>query len=186
MMDLHVIPECYIDTKLCKILAPPATRYNHQKGCPAVVKVMKEKLGNDFALGIVDKDKVGLAYFNEFELISELPDNIQLFKKQHHYLIFIRPTMEKWLIHSAENSGVSLVDFNLPHDFRELAKITKTSKSENEDPHSADFKNLFIELKRANSLFVRVLSFWIEYLKQTNYNADMEFLCSKTIEMKEL
>jgi hypothetical protein len=98
MMDMHIIPECYIDTKLCKALVPPTTRYNHQKGCPNVAKVMKEKLCNNFALGIVDKDKIELAYFQEFNIVAEMPNGIQLCKHRseaHHYLIFIRPTMEK-------------------------------------------------------------------------------------------
>lgn len=183
MMDLHIIPECYIDTKLCKVLVPPTTKYNHQKGCPNVAKVMKEKLSNDFALGIVDKDKIALAYFSEFDIISEISDSLQLCKhnkEPHHYLIFIQPAMEKWIISCAEESNISLADFNLPHDFKKLLKITKTSKSENEDKHSSDFRDLFKELKRINSSSISILSFWIQYLRDTHYHADFEFIRSET------
>jgi hypothetical protein len=39
-MDLSIIPECNIDTKLIESLVPPVTRYNHQKGCGTVAKTM--------------------------------------------------------------------------------------------------------------------------------------------------
>ena len=186
MMDLHIIPECYIDTKLCKILVPPLSRYNHQKGCPNVAKVMKEKLSNDFALGIVDRDKWELTYFKEFNLVTEIPENIQLLKhrsQQHHYLIFIRPTMERWIISCARESGIVLGDFGLPDDFKQLLKITKTSKSENEDVFSSNLRDLFKEFKRTNSHFVATLTFWIEYLKANPYNADLGDIHTKTAEI---
>lgn len=183
MMDLHIIPECYIDTKLCKILVHPSTKYNHQKGCPNVAKVMKEKLKKDFALGIVDRDKIELAYFKEFTTVSEIPDSLQLcnhVEEKHHYLIFIQPAMEKWIISCADESNISLTDFNLPHDFKELLKITKTSKSENEDKHSTDFRDLFKELKRINSSSISILSFWIQYLRDTHYHVDIKYIRSET------
>jgi len=183
MMDMHVIPECYIDTKLCKALVPPTSRYNHQKGCPNVAKVMKEKLSNNFALGIVDRDKLELAYFQEFNLITELPENIQLLKHRtepHHYLIFIRPTMEKWIIACADEGNISLKDFELPHDFKALLKITKTSKSENDDPYSSNFRDLFREFKNSKTVMVSVLTFWMSYLKTNPYSADLDYIRSET------
>ena len=57
MAELYIIPECYVDTNLLETLVPTAKGYNHQKGCNNVVKVMKEKLADEFAVGIVDKDK---------------------------------------------------------------------------------------------------------------------------------
>jgi hypothetical protein len=182
-MDMHIIPECYIDTKLCKALAPPTTRYNHQKGCPNVAKVMKEKLANDFALGIVDKDKIELAYFQEFNLVVELPGGIQLCRhraESHHYLIFIRPTMEKWILACADDSGISTEDFGLPADFKQLLKITKTSKSENEDPFSSNFRDLFRAFKKSNSSSITILTFWIQYLKTNPYTADLEHIGIET------
>ncbi len=179
-MDLHIIPECYIDTKLVKALVPPLNRYNHQKGCSTVVKVMQEKFAGGFAVGIVDRDKQELGYAKYFELISEIPNILQLYKYGNHYLIFINPAIEKWIISNANEAGISLTDYNLPHDFKELTKITKSSKSENEDLHSVDFKNLFKELKKRSPPSVTVLSFWIQYLRDNPYNADMEFIKSET------
>jgi hypothetical protein len=138
MMDLHIIPECYIDTKLIKALVPSTTRYNHQKGCSTVVKQMKEKFRDDFAVGIVDRDKEELGYAEEFDLVIEITDQLQLFKhkSKNHYLIFICPAVERWIINNADEVRVNLSDYNLPHDFKELTKVTKTSKSEDNDIHS--------------------------------------------------
>lgn len=182
MIDLHIIPECYIDTKLIKAFVPPITRYNHQKGCSTVVKQMKEKFGDDFAVGIVDRDKVALGYAEEFDLISEVADQLQLFKhhNKNHYLIFICPAVERWIIFNADEVGINLNNYNLPHDFKELTKVTKTSKSENDDIHSNDFKHLFRDLKRQSTKGIDVLSFWIGYLKSNPYTADLQVIINQT------
>ncbi|GLU55057.1 hypothetical protein [Dyadobacter frigoris] len=181
-MDEHIIPECFIDTKLIKGLNPPKTRYNHTKGCSSVTKKMREKFADTFALGIVDRDKRKLEYVDEFNLVIELPNNLQLFKHQrkNHYLIFICPAMEKWIISCADENNISLTNYNLPHDFKKLSKITKTSKSEDEDLHSVDFQKLFKEFKKLNSPTIAVLTFWIDYLKQHPFDAEIEFIKSKT------
>ncbi|MBN8825800.1 MULTISPECIES: hypothetical protein [unclassified Spirosoma] len=181
-MDLHVIPECYIDTKLLKIAVPPRGRYNHQKGCTNVVKQMQEKLSGDFALGLIDKDKKILKYTEEFDTVIEVKDRLELLKhpSRHHYLIFISPAQEKWIIAVAEEVGLSLTEFNLPHDFNQLRDITKTSKSENDDPHSANFQQLFKEIKKKQSRYLKVLSFWVSYLKDNPYSADLEWIAIET------
>lgn len=181
-MDLHIIPECYIDTKLIKALVPPQTRYNHQKGCSTVAKVMQERFSNDFALGIIDRDKQELGYANQFDLVVEVTNTLQLFKhrSRNHYLIFICPAVERWIITCATESELLLSDFGLPSDFLSLTKITKTSKSENSDEFSSNFRNLFNALKAGNAPNVAVLSFWIEYLKANPYQADLGFIRNKT------
>ncbi|MDF7820305.1 hypothetical protein P1X15_21975 [Runella sp. MFBS21] len=182
MIDFKVIPECYIDTKLIKVLVPPQNHYNHQKGCSNVVKVMKEKLAGDFALGIIDRDKVELGYASEFDLATELTGVLQLCKHRtrNHYLIFIEPAIEKWIIRNADDAGISLINFGLPHDFDSLRKLTKTSKSENNDPFSFHFQKLFKELKRQSPKGISILSFWINYLKANQYNANLQYLIDET------
>lgn len=177
-MDLHIIPECYIDTKLLKVVSPPQGRYNHQKGCTNVVKQMQEKLSSDFALGVIDRDKVILKYIEEFDVLIDVNDKLQLLKhpRRHHYLIFISPAPEKWIIATAEEVGISLQDFGLPHDFDKLCRITKTAKSENDDPYSSNFQQLFKEIKRRDSKYWRILSFWISYLKTNPYTADLPWI----------
>lgn len=86
-MDLNVLPECYVDTKLVKALVPPKKGYNHQKGTN-VLKRMNEQLPNEFALGIVDEDVQDRAYAQLFEVIWQLPGSLKLLKhpRRHHYL----------------------------------------------------------------------------------------------------
>ena len=186
-MDLHIIPECYIDTKLIKALVPPQTKYNHQKGCPKVVQVMKEYFNDNFAVGIIDRDKKELGYANEFDLVIEVSDSLQLFKhrNKNHYLIFICPAVEKWIIACASDAGIMLSDYGLPNDFRSLMKTTKTSKSENDDEFSSNFKELFKALRTENPSKVAVLRFWVEYLIANPYHTDLEFIRSETIKISE-
>ncbi len=186
-MDLHIIPECYIDTKLIKALVPPQTKYNHQKGCPNVVKVMQERFNDNFAVGIIDRDKKELAYVKQFNLVIEIPDTLQLLKHidENHYLIFICPAVEKWIIASASDANLLLSDYGLPNDFRSLTNITKTSKSENDDEFSSNFKELFKALRVENPSNVAVLRFWIEYLKSHPFQADLDFIMSETLRLTE-
>ena len=148
-MEQHIIPECYIDTKLVKALEPPRVRYNHQHGCSNVEKAIK-RLRGDFALGIIDKDKRALKYLDECQLICEQEGFLQLLKHrtENHYLIVIRPAMERWIINTATVANLSLADFELPANLEELCDLTKTAKSDKEDPNSQKFGRLFREFKR--------------------------------------
>ena len=141
---------------------------------------MREKFSDDFALGIIDRDKQDLDYASAFDLIYERTGQLQLFKHRtkHHYLIFICPAIEKWLISSAEEVGISLASFNLPHNLKQLTEITKTSKSESQDPFSNNFKQLFEALKKSESSNIRILSAWVNHLKLYNYTADLSYLKS--------
>jgi hypothetical protein len=151
-MDLNVIPECYIDTKLIKVLCPPTIRYNHQKGCSNVMKLMQTKLKNDFALGIINEDKRVMLYAEEFELLSEVEGLIKLLKhpKRNHFIIYISPAMEKWLIEVSRREQLDLESFGLPSDVKAL--------------------------KGSGSSITATLTFWIEHLKANPYNADLELL----------
>lgn len=94
-MENHIIPECYIDTKLIKVLVP-AKKYNHQKGCPKVVGIMQTKFTDKFALGIIDKDKRILKYTQEFDIIHKVEGKLELLKhpQKHHFIIYICPAVE--------------------------------------------------------------------------------------------
>ncbi len=181
-MDLHIIPECYVDTKLIKVAVPPQTKYNHQKGCSNVVNTMQKNFTDAFAVGIIDKDKQIQVYVEQFAVLYDVPNVLQLLKHpdKHHYLIFICPAVEKWILLNAAEVNLSLTDFGLPHNFNQLKTITKTSKSENDDPYSTNLQQLFKEIKRKESRYWMVLSFWIDYLKDKSYNADLAFLIQNT------
>ncbi len=184
-MDEHIIPECYVDTKLVKVLCPPQSkRYNHQKGCSTVSNKMQNKFFDDFALGIVDKDKRILDYSKEFDVIFQTQNlELQKHKSKNHYLIFILPAMEKWLLVNLEEIGYSLTDFGLPNDFEKFKKITKNSKSEQLDPYSKNLDQLFKALKTKKAKSVLILAYWIEYLQNNPYHTDLEVLKQHTDEL---
>jgi hypothetical protein len=175
-MDFHIIPECYIDTNLVETLVPPTKfSYNHQKGCNNVTKKMKEDklLKDGFALGIVDQDKKILEYTKEFEIIAEKAQLVLLkHPKKHHYLIYITPAIEKWILYNADEVDLNLADFDLPHDFLALQKHTKLVTSNKDDK----FKKLFKALRNQKAEGFLVLSKWITHLKSNPYDADLDFL----------
>ncbi|GAB3642727.1 hypothetical protein [Spirosoma arcticum] len=141
-----------------------------------------KKLRGDFALGIIDKDKKVLKYLDECQLVCEQAEFLQLYKhgSEHHYLIIIRPAMERWILNTADVAGLSLKDFDLPDDLDKLCDLTKTAKSDKQDPNAQKFGQLFRELRRYNPPSVTVLSFWITYLKANPYTVDTDWLIQET------
>jgi len=175
-MDFSIVPECLVDTNLIETLVPPNGRgYNHQKGCGTVGRTMKQRLINEFALGIIDKDKKDLDYLNDFE---EVVNQVTLLLFKHrskpHYMIQIQPAIERFILNAAKSVNVSIEEFGLPPDFEAFKKVSKTEQSK-KDPR---FKNLFKAVQMAGaSDFVR-LSGWVAHLKDNPYSADLEFLRS--------
>ena len=180
-MDFNVLPECYVDTKLVKVLVPPQKQYNHQKGTN-VLRKMEDELANEFALGIVDEDVQDRKYAQAFVTVFNLSDSLRLLKhlQRPHYLIYICPAIEKWIIAQADAAQLSLTTYGLPHDFDKLRKISKTSKSERNDPFSENFQQLFRMLRQENPTSVAILKYWITYLKTNPYTADLNLLVSET------
>ena len=185
-MELNVLPECYVDTKLIRMLVPPRKHYNHQKGTN-VLKRMKEELADEFALGVVDEDVEDREYAQAFQVVYELPGCLKLLKHshRHHFLIYLCPAVEKWIIARAEDARLSLETYGLPHDFDKLRKISKTSKSENSDPYSDHFQRLFRAFRQANPPSIAVLTFWITYLKANPYQIDLDYLIRETNNLTE-
>ncbi len=171
-MDLSIISECYIDTNLIETIIPPKKGYNHQKGAGTVTRLMQGKLNDKFAVGIIDKDKKQLKYVEEFNLEIDIGD-LLLFKhknpQKHHFLIFINPAIERWIINNARTVDIILEDFGLPTNLKELTKITKSVTSKND----AIFRKLFQELKKRKTENVEILSKWISYLKNNPYKVDL-------------
>ncbi|MCE6988627.1 hypothetical protein [Dyadobacter sp. CY323] len=172
-MDHFVIPECFVDTNLIETISPPRDHYNHQKGCGTVTKVMREKYGNDFAVGIIDKDKVEVDYLKEFDIVHQ-DGSLVLHKhpNKNHYIIQICPAMERFIMKCATDSGISLKDFDLPEDLNGLRKVSKKVTSKDD----VKFKLLFKKLVKINNVEVIRLREWINYLKNNMYNVDLKTL----------
>lgn len=172
-MDLSVIPECYVDTNLVETLVPPHRGYNHQKGCGTVTKVMKEHFADNFALGIVDKDKKELDYLKEFDLVLAKGSlELHKHKVRNHFIIRVVPAKERFILHNANKAGVNIEDFGLPSDFDRFRKTTKTVNSKKDER----FKQLFRELIRHNLADLELLSTIINYLVAHPYDSDIAVL----------
>lgn len=175
-INRHVIPECYLDTNLVETLVPPdeigrLRIYNHQFGCNTVANIMNKDFGDEFAVGIVDMDKVQPPYFSEFKAPLLDKQGLKLYKhpQKNHYLIF-HPPIEQWLLDEAKSVGIILSDepYNLPTSLKGLINKTKKVGSRN----NPELKLLFNALKRKNAKGIILLTKWIAYLKSNPYNAD--------------
>lgn len=166
-----VIPECYIDTNLVNCLIRKSA--NHQKGCPMVLKVMEERMADSFAVGVIDKDKREPKAIKSFSL---LVNNNSLYVYKHnvrpHYIIQVAPAEEIFILHAAEEVGVSLADFGLPTDIEGLKRFTKRVDAKN----SSQFVSLFSVLKDAPS--VQVLDNLLTYLLNNRYSASIDDIVS--------
>lgn len=172
-MDLAFIPECYVDTNLLETISPFNGRYNHQKGCGTVAKVMQKSFLDRFAVGIIDKDKREIKYLEEFELACS-SGSLTLYKhrSRHHYMILISPAMERFILSSVADAEVDLPEFGLPTDLSELKKESKTVNSK-DDPR---FKGLFRLLVKKKAPEIMKLVAWIEYLRANTYQTDIKAL----------
>ncbi len=177
-LDYLVIPECYADTTFIETIVPPDNQrgYNHQMGCSKVANKMQSDLNDDFALGIIDKDKRSVRYLDEFSLITN-KQSLFLYKhpNKHHYIIQIYPAIERFILESCSEVDIDLSDYGLKNDLEGLKEKTKKQTSK-KDPQLIQ---LFKELKNRNAEQVVTLSRWINYLKENNFRSQIE-------EIKEL
>ncbi len=169
-----IIPECYIDSCLIEVLLVADKDYvNHHKGNGKVANEMQDKFNDDFCLGIIDEDKEQLDYLKFFEE-KKATDFLKLWKhtEKHHYIIQIRPVIEKWFLRICNENDINLSDFNLPTDLKSLLKITKAMSSRKDKK----FIKLFKQMKTKNCQPVIELKNWIEYLKANKYNSNLDLL----------
>jgi hypothetical protein len=172
-MEGSFVPECYFDTVLLRAILQTEKALNHKKGCNNVVKAMEEgRLRDEFAVGIVDKDKQELGYLGEFDEYGF--DKLILFKHKtkHHYVIQLNPPIEKWIIEVANEANIDLANFGLPMDFERLKKITK-SELASETP---ELVNLCWALLESESLTIKKFKNWILYLRENRYKSDINQL----------
>ena len=169
-----IIPECYIDSCLVEVLLVADRDYvNHHKGNGKVAKEMKENFEEDFCLGIIDEDKEQLDYLKEFKE-EKITEYLKLWRheKKHHYIIQIRPVVEKWFMRICNENEINLPDFGLPADLKGLTKITKSVASRKDER----FVKLFKQMKNKNCHPVTEFKNWIEFLKTNKYNPNLALL----------
>jgi len=170
-----IITECYIDSSLIEVLLYAGRNHvNHQKGNGTVAKRMKDGFGGSFCIGIIDEDRKELEYLKEFE-VQEETVHLKFWKhrKEAHYIIQIRPVIERWILNVCEEAGIALNhEFNLPETLKPLMKISKTRQSKED----IRFINLFKRMLKVKCLPVIMLKNRIEELKKENYNLDINEL----------
>ena len=168
-MELNFIPECYFDTVLVKNILK-VKKVNHQKNCFKVENAIKTR---DFAVGIIDRDKIPIKYLNEC-ILEIRKENLYLWKHKtkSHYIIQLVPALEKWILKIITEEHIIVEDLNLPQDFKAFKDDTKYSLvRENEELH-----RLCKRLAGSNSETMQTLSKWLNYLYKNNRNADINTL----------
>ena len=162
-----IIPECYIDTKLTQFLIQ--NMVNHQHSCNNVVRVMRTKYNDDFAVGIIDNDKHGVSYLQQFHLIGQTKHlKFYTHNQGKHHIITVSPAMDGFLIDCAKDMQQPLSTFDLPDDLKEFTHLTKDEN--------------ILKDKRVNDLLsaiqnhgeIVVLKSVLLYLLQTKYNASTD------------
>lgn len=165
MRDLYIIPECYVDTALVESVLK-TDGVNHQKGYFTVSVIMEGKFVDSFAVGVVDYDKRRPAYLNGFvEIASSSHLVLVRHKAKPHFVIFVKPAMDGFVLSCAEELGVKMEDFGLPSNLKAFTRETKTITTQ-EDKR---FKSLFHHLRDASEM--KMFSNVLNYLKDKRYAA---------------
>lgn len=129
MPKIRLIPECYADTALVKIIANNHEPVDHVFGIPNVAKEMALGLVNqpDFVLiGFVDNDKRVPTYFDDFDIITV--ENKVVFKKKRyieHYLLVIDKAIETFLIWNAQQVSIDLEKYGFTPNLKRLCQLMK-------------------------------------------------------------
>ena len=171
-----IIPECYIDSCLVEVLLKADKNHvNHQKSNGKVANEMKNKFSNDFCVGIIDEDRGPLDYLQQFDLRKE-NESLKLWRHKkkgiHHYIIQIRPVIEKWCLKICNDYEIKLSNFGLPAELKPFLRISKSVSAKSD----IRFINLFKKMKADNCEPVIELKKWIEYLKENKQNSNLDLL----------
>lgn len=162
----YIIPECFIDTKLTQFLLD--NRVNHQHSCNNVIRVMRKVFDNDFAVGIIDNDKHGVSYLQEFQLIGQT-HHLCFYCHIHgkHYIITVNPAMDKFIMDCAVDMKHSLGEFGLPTTLKEFTHLTKDENILSD----SRVKRLLSAIQGHNEIVK--LKNVLCYLLQTRYDASI-------------
>lgn len=163
---LHVIPECFVDTNLIEYLLNSGV--NHQHCCSKVVGTMKEKFGDSFAIGIIDKDKVEMGYLGECDLLAN-SEHLTLYKhkSRHHYIITVAPAIDGFVLDCAGEQSVDPGEHGLPSDLKAFTKVTKKITSNTD----GRFKSLFSAINQNPE--ITALKSALTYLNDAKYKVDI-------------
>lgn len=166
---MNLLPECYVDTNLIEYLLNAVV--NHQHCCSKVVGQLNTTFADEFAVGIIDKDKVELGYIRECDEIAKT-EHLTLMKHKNRpqYLITIYPAVDGFVLDCAKSQNVDSKVFDIPSDLKGFTKVSKSVTS-NKDTR---FKHFFAAIKENAEIVT--LKRTLRYLIDKQYKADVEQL----------
>ena len=118
---MHFVPECYFDTVLLRKILQTNEKLIHRRGCNNVVNDLNKRLVDDFAVGIIDKDKYDLDYLKNCEVLYNA-NKLLLWKHKNRlqFVIQLNPPLEKWVIELLDENDLNIEDFGYPRDYKRL------------------------------------------------------------------
>ncbi len=171
----YFVPECFFDTVLLLKLMKTNKRLMHRKGCSNVVNDFKsERLKNLFAVAIIDNDKKELDYLKDCEIKYDA-NKLRLLKHktEKHFLIQLNPPLEKWIIEVLEENNLEIESFGYPRDYR---KLKKKIKNDIDNENDLKLNKLVEAIIKTDCEAIKKLKFFLQYLKDKNYEADIKDL----------
>jgi hypothetical protein len=172
---LYFIPECYFDTVLLKKLLQTSKRLMHRKGCNNVMRDLESKrLESLFAVAIIDKDKSELSYLKECKILYDA-DKLILWKheKRNHFIIQLKPPLEKWVVEILDDSELKIEDFDYSRNYKKLKKQIKDDIDNEDDEKLNKLLNTII---KTDCLTMKKIKSFLIYLKEKNYSVDINEL----------
>lgn len=171
----HFVPECYFDTVLLKRLLGSNQRILHLRGCNNVVNELKIKsLKDDFAVALIDKDKNEVDYLKECTVLYDA-DKLILWKHEtkHHFIIQLNPPLEKWVVDILDENGLKIEDFGYSRNYK---RLKKEIKADIDTEKNEKFNKLVDAVIRTDCMTVKKMKSILQYLKEKNYNAEINEL----------
>ena len=167
MIDIkNIFPECDADTLLIELITQRGWA-NHNKGVSKVSKSLlhKSDLVGPF-FGVVDSDKFKnidkdpyIPFFTQ--IVSNTVNDAEKLKLtkipgKEHYLIFIHPEFESWILAQAELVGIKLSQYNY-NSYKEFERESKNYGL----VISPKFKKFVNEIVEANPPGILLLKKWL-------------------------
>jgi hypothetical protein len=142
-MPVLLLPECYADNALIKLLAPAEAEVEHISGVFNIVKALKNTALTqpDYTvIGIIDKDvtyKPGRQppYFDDF-ILDETVNKLTYGHKPNssQYLIMLDKAIETFILWNAAQVAIQVTDYGFPENLRKFCKVLKSTTIET-DPN---------------------------------------------------
>ena len=151
MHNIQLIPECYAETEMVKILFGNLGYLNHASGIHEVCKILKKNdIVNYINIGFIDKDKYNTPpYFDDFIIVDSHHDLV-FFKKHpssNDYLIVVNPAIEKFLWSQLQELKKEPTDYGLPSEFKKFKDLLKKERIQ----YNEGYKRMILDFKHAKT-----------------------------------